>query len=64
MLQLCSARSSTSQNWVYVCSTTYVYTRQSSWNQNSKTMELDWSQYDHPATCAITQQYSPATFIS
>lgn len=64
MLQLCSARSSTSQDWVYICSTTYVYTRQSRWNPNSKTKEPDWPQYDHPATSIITQQHSSATFIS
>ena len=53
-----------SRNWVYVWSTIYVYTRKSSWNPNSSTLEPDRPQYDHPDAGVIAQQYSSATFVS
>ena len=40
------------------------YTRQLSWNTNSKTVEPDRSQRDRPAACVIAQQYSSAKFVS
>jgi len=40
------------------------YTRQLSWNTNSKTVEPDRSQRDRPAACVIAQQYSSTKFVS
>ena len=45
-------------NWVYIWSTVYVYTMESSWNPNSKTREPDWRQHDRPAVC-----YRPTVFF-
>jgi hypothetical protein len=52
------------QNWVYMWSTMYMYTRESSWNPNLNTLEPDRSQHDCFSTCVITQQYSSTTFFS
>ena len=57
--QLCSRRSSTSHNWVFIWSTTNVYIRKPSWNPNSN-MENDCS-----ATCIILLSPLPHwTFIT
>jgi hypothetical protein len=38
-------------NLVYMGATVHAYTRQSSWNPNSNTLELDWWQQDCLTTC-------------
>jgi hypothetical protein len=43
---------------------TFVDTRKSIWNLNSKTLNLDRPQHDRPAACVIAQQYSPAALVS
>ena len=48
----------TSRYWLYVWSTRYVYTKQSSWDPNSSTLEPDRLMHDHPTACVITQQYT------
>jgi hypothetical protein len=42
----------------------YVYTRESSWNENWSTLEPDRPQHDCLAVCVIAQQYSSATYVS
>lgn len=46
---------------MFVCM--YVCTRQSSWNTDSSTVQRDWPQHDHPASCIIAQQFPSATFV-
>jgi len=41
---------------------TFVDTRESSWNPNSKTLNPDRPQHDRPAACVFAQQCSPETF--
>jgi hypothetical protein len=45
-------------------SSTCVYKRQSSWNSNSNTLELDRPLHDRPTVCVIAQQYSSVAFVS
>ena len=40
------------------------YTRQLSWNTNSKTVEPDRPQRDLPAACVVSKQYSSAILFS
>ena len=47
-----------------LCISIYVYTRDSSVNPNSNTLDPDWLQYDHHTSYGVTQQYFSATFIS
>jgi hypothetical protein len=42
---------------MYVCM--YVCTRESSWNPNYNTLELDQLQHDRSAAYIVAQQYSP-----
>jgi hypothetical protein len=42
----------------------YVYTRQSSWNPNSNTLERNRLQHDRLTACVIAQQYSSAAIVS
>jgi len=46
-----STQSGASQDWVYIRSNMYVYTRQSTWNPNSNTLEPDRPHYYKPNTC-------------
>lgn len=47
----------------YGRSPTYVYTRESSRNTNSGTLEPDRPQRDPPVASDIAQQYTSATFV-
>ena len=47
-----------------IWSTIYVYTRESSWNPDSITLEHDRPQHDCPAACVIAQQNSSNSFVS
>jgi len=49
---------------VHIWSSIYVYTKESSWNPNSKTLDPDRPQYNRPASSVIAQQYSIASFVS
>jgi len=51
------------RNWVRTRWNIYVYTRQSSWNPNSNTLEPDRPQHDRPAACVIAQQYFSITLV-
>lgn len=54
-----------SLNEVYVWSTTvYVYTRESSWNKNSNTLESERPQHDSTVSYVIAQEYFSTTFVS
>jgi hypothetical protein len=46
----------------YVC--VGIYTRHSSWNSNSNTLEPCRPQHDGPTACVIVQQYSSPTCFS
>jgi len=47
-----------------LCVPIYVYTRDSSLNTNSNTLDPDWLQHDHHTSYGVTQQYFSATFIA
>jgi hypothetical protein len=51
-----------SRNWLQTWSTIYAYTRVSSWNPNSSTLEPDRPQHVRSASCVIAQQYSSPPF--
>ena len=42
----------------------YFYSKESSWNPNSSTLQPERSQHDCPAACVIAQQYSSTTAFS
>jgi hypothetical protein len=50
---LCSGMPGASRTWVYIRSAVFVYTRESSLNPNSNTLERNRPQHDRPAACAI-----------
>lgn len=59
---LLTGSSSTSQIWasknsIYIWSTLYTYTSESSWNQNSNILEPDRPKHGHSSSC-----YHPAVF--
>jgi hypothetical protein len=42
----------------------HIYTKESTRNKNSSTLEPDRPQHDRTASCVIAQQYSSAAFVS
>ena len=49
----------TSQNWVYIWSTIRVHTRNSTWNQNSNTVQPHWPWHDCPTAVLSTTSLCP-----
>jgi hypothetical protein len=48
----------------YAFGQVYMYTKGSSWNPNTHTLEPDRPQHDRTVTCDLALQYSSATFAS
>ena len=50
--------------YTYILWALYGYTRESSWNADSNTLEFDHPRHDRPTAYVIAQQYFSRTFVS